>query len=194
MSQFIFPTTVHTIADGFHARGGEHQGIDLQCADGSPVFASAPGTVLFAGSSGGYGFLIRLIHDNGYETRYGHLSKFLVHKGDYVTQGHEIALSGGRKGAIGSGDSTGPHLHFEIRYNGVAYDPLSYLNAGGSPSQGKVKKMFGFVRNPAGEISIVNPVTGRKRGLTLPEWSAYSANGASYAQLSDADYNGSPNE
>jgi hypothetical protein len=125
---FEWPTTIHTLGDLFGARGGEHRGIDIEVGNGTPVHASARGIVTFAGLSGAYGNLIIIAHADGYSTRYGHLSTIQVHVADIVNAGEQIALSGGIKGAYGSGDATGPHLHFEIRLNGVAVDPLKYLD------------------------------------------------------------------
>ena len=95
-----------------------HKGIDLAADTGTPIYASLDGTVHFAGSGTGYGLYIRLDHDGGVETRYAHCSQLLVKKGDTVKQGQIIALVGS------TGVSTGSHLHFEVRINGVAVDPL----------------------------------------------------------------------
>ncbi|MCX7750425.1 MAG: M23 family metallopeptidase [Candidatus Bipolaricaulota bacterium] len=98
-----------------------HAGIDLAVPEGTRVCAAAPGRVVTAGWEGGFGFLVVLDHGNGYETYYGHLSRVLVQVGQYVEIGQVIALSGN------TGLSTGPHLHFEVRLDGVAVDPLSLL-------------------------------------------------------------------
>ena len=98
-----------------------HRGIDIAAAAGTAINAAADGTVLFAGVKGTYGNLVILSHSNGFLTYYAHCSKLLVNVGDSVTQGQPIA-------AVGStGRSTGPHCHFEVRYNGVAKNPLNYL-------------------------------------------------------------------
>ncbi len=99
-----------------------HQGIDWAIAKGSAVYASSGGKVTKAGWASGYGYVVYIQHPDGKETRYGHLSKVLVSVGQTVRQGDKIALSGN------SGVSTGPHLHFEIRVNGVAVNPLKYIN------------------------------------------------------------------
>lgn len=98
-----------------------HAGIDLAVPEGTRVCAAAPGRVVTAGWEGGFGFLVVLDHGDGYTTYYGHLSRILVQVGQYVEIGEVIALSGN------TGLSTGPHLHFEIRRDGVAVDPLSLL-------------------------------------------------------------------
>jgi len=99
-----------------------HQGIDWAIAKGSAVVASSGGVVTKAGWAKGYGYVVYIKHPDGKETRYGHLSKVLVSPGQSVKQGEKIALSGN------SGVSTGPHLHFEIRINGGAVNPLKYIN------------------------------------------------------------------
>ena len=106
----------------FGYRGREfHDGIDLAVPWGSNVYAADGGVVEFAGWSGGYGKLIIINHQNGYKTYYGHLSRFLVSPGQKVAKGQLIAKSGS------TGRSTGPHLHFEVRKNGVPQNPLVYL-------------------------------------------------------------------
>lgn len=100
--------------------GRQHQGVDIGGSMGDPVKASDGGTVTYAGWYDGYGNFIKIKHDNGYETYYGHLSSIGVSVGQKVAQGEVI-------GKLGStGRSTGPHLHFEIRKNGVPCDPLKY--------------------------------------------------------------------
>lgn len=99
-----------------------HKGVDWAIASGSAVYASSGGRVTKAGWAKGYGYVVYIQHPDGKETRYGHLSKVLVSVGQNVRQGDKIALSGN------SGVSTGPHLHFEIRINGTAVNPLKYLN------------------------------------------------------------------
>ncbi len=96
-----------------------HKGIDLGASTGTPIYASADGTIHFAGTASGYGLYIRIKHDGGVETRYGHCSQLLVKKGDKVKKGDLIALVGS------TGVSSGAHLHFEVRINGVAHDPIT---------------------------------------------------------------------
>ena len=102
-------------------RSSAHTGLDIATSTGTPVAAAASGTVTFSGWKGSYGYLIVITHSNGVQTYYGHCSKLYYQAGASVSQGQVIA-------AVGStGNSTGPHLHFEIRVNGVAYNPQNYL-------------------------------------------------------------------
>lgn len=99
-----------------------HKGIDIAVATGTSVMATSGGKVTAAGWQSGYGYVVYIDHGGGVTSRYGHLSKVLVKVGQSVSQGDVIARSGN------TGNSTGPHLHFEIRVNGNAVSPLSYLN------------------------------------------------------------------
>ena len=98
-----------------------HKGIDIAAPRGTPVYAADGGTVTYAGWMGGYGYLVRINHGNGYETYYGHNSSLTVSVGQHVYKGQQIARVGS------TGNSTGNHCHFEVRYNGVAKNPLNYL-------------------------------------------------------------------
>lgn len=98
-----------------------HPGIDIAGSYGSKIYAAAGGTITLAGGYGGYGNAVVIDHHNGYETVYGHTSKIYVIKGKNVEKGELIALVGS------TGSSTGPHLHFEVRKNGTAIDPLKIL-------------------------------------------------------------------
>ncbi len=98
-----------------------HYGIDLRAANGTSVMASDGGKVIYAGSMGSYGTLIKIEHDNGNVTYYAHLSSLSVKVGERVYQGQVIAKSGS------TGNVTGPHLHFEIRINGTHKNPLLFL-------------------------------------------------------------------
>jgi len=110
------------ITSSFGWRWGRmHEGIDLGAAYGTPIAAAAAGTVIYAGWLGGYGNLTVIDHGGGLSTAYGHQSHIGVAVGQQVAQGEII-------GNVGStGHSTGPHLHFEVRVNGQAVDPLGYL-------------------------------------------------------------------
>ena len=102
-------------------RDHTHKGIDIAATRGTPILATASGTVTFAGWSSGYGYLVKIGHGNGVETYYGHCSKLYVSAGDTVEAGEQIA-------AVGStGNSTGNHLHFEIRLDGKQVNPQTYV-------------------------------------------------------------------
>lgn len=121
---FIRPVS-GTITSRFGAnssiRRSSHTGLDIATSSGTPIAAAASGTVTFSGYKGSYGNMIVISHGNGVQTYYGHCSKLYVTAGTQVSQGQSIA-------AVGStGNSTGPHLHLEIRVNGVAYNPQNYV-------------------------------------------------------------------
>lgn len=98
-------------------RGRRHQGVDLPLKTGEPVYATFTGKVRLSKYLGGFGNLVVIRHENGIETFYGHLSERKVSVGDWVNAGDVIGLGGS------TGRSTGPHLHYETRYNGFAFDP-----------------------------------------------------------------------
>jgi murein DD-endopeptidase MepM/ murein hydrolase activator NlpD len=101
--------------------GHTHAGVDWIAPTGTPVLSAAGGTVRVAGAVGGYGLAVYVDHGNGLETRYGHLSKIGVRQGDPVNAGQQLGLVGA------TGNAQGPHLHFEVRQNGVAINPLGAL-------------------------------------------------------------------
>lgn len=126
---YIKPISGGRLSSGFGARSAptkgastNHKGVDWATPTGTTVVASNAGTVVHAGWASGYGYAVYINHSDGRQTRYGHLSKVLVKTGQTVSQGERIALSGN------TGRSTGPHVHFEIRINGSAVNPLKYLN------------------------------------------------------------------
>jgi murein DD-endopeptidase MepM/ murein hydrolase activator NlpD len=98
-----------------------HEGIDVATAMGTPVRAPADGTVVFAGQEGGYGYVLVLDHGYGLKTRYGHLQRIDVKVGEKVKRGQFVAAVGN------TGRSTGPHLHYEVRVNGVADNPRKFI-------------------------------------------------------------------
>lgn len=102
-------------------KGSFHSGVDIANDNGSPIRATADGTVSFAGWEGGYGKLVVLNHGNGFSTYYGHLSEIKAGVGQRVARGQVI----GRMGA--TGNTTGPHLHYEIRLYGASVDPAKYM-------------------------------------------------------------------
>lgn len=125
---YVKPISGGVLTSGFGGRrspGGigstNHKGVDWGTPIGTPVYASCGGVVLSAGWSGGYGYCVYISHPDGKQTRYAHCSQVKVSKGQTVSQGQLIAYSGN------TGNSTGPHLHFEIIVNGVQVNPFDYL-------------------------------------------------------------------
>ena len=98
-------------------KGRAHQGIDLALKTGDPIYATFDGKVRISKAMGDYGNLVIIRHNNGLETYYAHLSKREVEAGDWVVAGQQIGLGGS------TGRSTGPHLHYEVRYKGQSFDP-----------------------------------------------------------------------
>ncbi len=124
---FRWPTSgrVTSYFGGRKSPGGigstNHKGIDIAVPRGTPICAADGGTVTYAGWMSGYGYLVEINHGNGYVTRYGHNSSLTVSVGQHVYKGQQVARAGS------TGNSTGNHCHFEVRYNGVAKNPLNYL-------------------------------------------------------------------
>lgn len=112
------------LGDGFGAPrelGRKHKGVDLLSGMGTPIHAAAPGRVSVMAWRGGYGNAVFIDHGNGVQTRYAHQSKFNTRVGANVAAGDVIGFVGS------TGNSSGPHLHFEVWVNGVAVDPLRYI-------------------------------------------------------------------
>lgn len=121
-SPLMMPVDDVYVSSGFGTRWGRlHRGVDLALAQGSPIYAADSGTVYFAGDGGGYGNLVKVDHGNGMQTYYAHCSSLLVTSGQKVSRGEKIALTGS------TGNSTGPHLHFEVIINGKCIDPAGML-------------------------------------------------------------------
>ncbi len=110
--------------DPFLGTRAMHAGIDFRCAVGEPIRATAAGKVVRAAWNGGYGRMVEVEHANGITTRYAHMSAITVREGDKVEVGTIVGEAGS------SGRSTGPHLHYEVRKDGEAVDPVHFLNAG----------------------------------------------------------------
>ena len=111
-------------SDPFQHGAAMHPGIDLAGSYGTPIYATADGTVLRAGwNSGGYGNLVEIDHGRGITTRYGHMSAILVTPGQHVTRGQQV----GRMGSTGR--STGNHLHYEVRIDGRAVNPIPFMKS-----------------------------------------------------------------
>ena len=107
--------------DPFNRRAAMHKGLDFRGAVGTPIYSAAKGRVTFVGWKGGYGKTVEITHGNGLMTRYAHLSRYDAKVGDSVGAGDVIAKMGS------TGRSTGPHLHFEVRINGRAVNPRTFL-------------------------------------------------------------------
>ncbi len=119
---FIMPVSGYTLTSEFGWRWGRnHDGIDLACSTGTPIYASDGGTVVYAGWYSGYGLFVEIDHGSGMRTRYGHCNSIDVSVGDKVYQGQKIAEVGN------TGNSYGSHCHFEIVKNGSPVNPLNYL-------------------------------------------------------------------
>ena len=110
--------------DPVNGRKARHRGVDFAAPSRSPVYATAPGTVVFAGWRGRYGRTIEIDHGHGIRTRYSHLRKILVKAGQEVDHRGKIGLVGS------SGRSTGPHVHYEVRFRGQTRNPMKFLKAG----------------------------------------------------------------
>ncbi len=115
-----WPTTSRRISCVYGGYRG-HTGLDIDGHTGDPNFAYKAGKVIFAGYSGPYGYLVKIDNGNGFQTYYAHNSKLLVRTGQEVSQGQTIALQGS------TGNSSGDHLHFEMRINGIARNPQYYM-------------------------------------------------------------------
>jgi len=109
--------------DPFTGRREHHKGMDFAGKDGSDVIAVAAGVITWASRRYGYGNLVEINHGNGYVTRYGHNKKIIVKVGDTVKKGQKISLMGS------TGRSTGPHVHFEVLFNGRTVNPAKYIQA-----------------------------------------------------------------
>jgi murein DD-endopeptidase MepM/ murein hydrolase activator NlpD len=119
---FVWPTSNHTISGNDYWSG--HLAIDIGAGISDPVVAADSGVVMFSGwATGGYGYVVAIDHGNGYQTLYAHLSSVNVNCGQSVKQGQLVGLSGS------SGNSSGPHLHFEVRYQGGFVSPWYVLPA-----------------------------------------------------------------
>ena len=119
-STFLWPTSSHLVSGNEYWSG--HLGLDIGAAGGAPVYATDGGVVVYSGPiSGGYGLMVMIDHGNGFHSLYAHLSQIIVKCGQNVGQGRTIAYSGS------TGNSTGPHLHFEIRFQGAFVNPRDYI-------------------------------------------------------------------
>lgn len=121
--QFSAPLRDGYVSSSFGWRWGAfHEGVDVAVEHGTAILASEKGTVTFAGWNGGYGYLVAIEHEGGFVTRYAHCCAIHARVGQQVQKGQEVAAVGA------TGRATGPHLHFEVRRNGEALDPLKWVN------------------------------------------------------------------
>jgi murein DD-endopeptidase MepM/ murein hydrolase activator NlpD len=117
---FVWPAGNHVLSGNDYWPG--HLAIDIAAGDGAPIYAADSGVIVFAGwANGGYGNTVMIDHGNGYQTLYGHMSSVIVHCGQSVSQGGTIGIAGS------TGNSTGTHLHFEVRYQGGFVSPWFVL-------------------------------------------------------------------
>lgn len=116
--------------DPMTGRPASHSGLDFAAYRLAPIMAAAPGQVTFVGWRGGYGRVVEIDHGHGFKTRYGHLQRATVQRGDTVAFGERVGQMGS------TGRSTGDHLHYEVWFRGKAYDPSEFLKAGNYVQQG----------------------------------------------------------
>jgi len=123
ISSFTFTSAFGVRSDPFRGYAAMHAGIDLASPTGTPIYATADGVVDRAEWFGGYGNMVDIDHGKGIATRYGHMSRIVAHAGDHVKRGDLI-------GYVGStGRSTGSHLHYEVRIDGHAVNPIPFLQS-----------------------------------------------------------------
>jgi hypothetical protein len=172
------PTFLFPVGNVKQSRGfipGTHYGIDFSVPVGTPVHAAGDGTITYENNEpGGYGNIITISHANNFQTRYGHLSQFLKPQGTVVKAGDVIGLSGGAAGAEGSGNSTGPHLHFEIRTDpNTPVDPMPYLSGtstvGADTSSGSTSDTSGGSGGLAGAIGFFTALTSGSTWIRIGE-------------------------
>ncbi len=142
LDSYTCPYVVHPRSLFGYRHGRRHQGIDLPYPTGTPVPAAFDGRVRISDYVGGYGNLVVIRHANGLETFYGHLSKRNVQSGDWVSAGDIIGLGGS------TGRSTGPHLHFETRYKGAAFDPSWLIDFETGTLRHRLLKVRSWYFNP----------------------------------------------
>ncbi|ATY31893.1 M23 family metallopeptidase [Sphingomonas psychrotolerans] len=124
VDKLLFTSSFGVRSDPFRGTAAMHAGVDIPGTIGTPIYATADGIISHAGRQGGYGNLVQINHGRGIETRYGHLSKILVADNSRVRRGQMIGLMGS------TGRSTGSHLHYEVRVDGKAVNPIPFLQTG----------------------------------------------------------------
>lgn len=124
VERVVFTSSFGVRSDPFRGTAAMHAGVDIPGAIGTPIYATADGVISHAGRQGGYGNMVAINHGRGIETRYGHMSKILVEDNTRVRRGQIIGLMGS------TGRSTGSHLHYEVRVDGKAVNPIPFLQTG----------------------------------------------------------------
>lgn len=124
LDQYRISSSYGARKDPVNGRKAQHRAVDFAAPSGASIYATAPGKIVFAGWRGRYGRTIEIDHGHGLRTRYAHLRKILVKVGDEVDHRQKIGLVGS------SGRSTGPHVHYEVRYKNKARNPMKFLKAG----------------------------------------------------------------
>ena len=142
LDSYCCPNQVTPRSKFGYRHGRRHQGIDLPYPKGTPVPAAFDGKVRISDYVGGYGNLVVIRHANGLETFYGHLAERKVNSGDWVSAGDIIGLGGS------TGRSTGPHLHFETRYHGAAFDPSWIIDFETGTLRHRLLKVRSWYFNP----------------------------------------------
>ncbi|HTH16570.1 MAG TPA: M23 family metallopeptidase [Magnetospirillum sp.] len=139
LAKYVMSSGFGIRRDPINHRRAMHTGIDLRAPLRSPVLATAPGKVVFAGRKQGYGRMVEIDHGMGVHTRYGHLAAIAAHPGQMVNAGARVGLLGN------SGRSTGPHLHYEVLVDGRPRNPLPFLRAGQKLGRGEPVLVSGSV-------------------------------------------------
>jgi len=138
-----FTSTFGVRSDPFRGTAAMHAGVDIPGTIGTPIYATADGIVGYAGVRGGYGNMVEISHGRGIQTRYGHMSKLLVEANTRVHRGQMIGLMGS------TGRSTGSHLHYEVRVDGKAVNPIPFLQSGDYLTAIQDRQAEGAVGGPA---------------------------------------------
>lgn len=170
---WTWPSVCKNISQGYGNKSaryakGYHTGIDIACPNGSPIRSATDGTVTSAGWAGAYGNQIKIGYSPTVEIWYNHMSKLGVSKGDKVSAGTVIGWEGS------TGNSTGPHLHFEVRVNGQDVDPMPYLSGSKTVPAGDVTSAVD-VSNPFASIGhlkdffelLIEPTTYLRLGMVI---------------------------
>lgn len=195
MAEIYWPYSPEVITEGFgwsDWRQGIHDGIDFGVPQGTEIKATAAGVIRNndAGQRDGAG--VDITTPDGWVVRHWHLSAFVLPPGTQVNAGDVIALSGGKPGTWGAGNSTGPHIHWGVKIGQRWVDPaeLNPKNFDDPKPQPKRKKnkMGAFYRSPGGSIVWQEKPNTKVIGIDFTTWQGYAANGNSFAQLTQAEY------